>query len=199
MPNDDQSPLLRRIKHGGRRGGDSDLRRTYAGWRSMRERCLRPRHVSFSNYGGRNITICERWLHGENGMHPFLCFVTDIGLRPPGKTLDRIDPNKNYEPTNARWSTPREQRANQRKVARIEKFTDEEIEQESQQRVKQFRDGALKLRQAATLPADEQRGVFTRLADLCERVADHLDAFAAVGSAPRDAEDEDYASERRPS
>jgi hypothetical protein len=168
----------------------------------MRERCLRPNHASYDDYGGRGIRICQRWLIGEGGEHPFVLFVKDMGLRPPGTSLDRIDVDTDYEPENCQWSTAQHQRLNQRKVARIEKFSDGEIEQESQQRLKQFRDALLKLRQAADLPADEQGRVFAGLADLCERVADRLDAFAAFGSALRGAEDEgsnDHASERRPS
>jgi hypothetical protein len=147
----------------------------------MRERVLRRNHISFPEYGGRGVRICERWLHGTHDLHPFQCFIADIGLRPPGTSLDRWpDVNGDYEKSNVRWSTPREQRAHQRKIARIENFDDDEIEREGQQRLEQFRDAVQKLRQAAALPADERRGVFTRLADLCERMADHLDAFAAL-------------------
>ena len=58
------------------------------------------------HYGGRGITICDRWLHGEGGKSGFACFLADIGPRPsPKHELDRIDPNGNYEPGNVVWST----------------------------------------------------------------------------------------------
>jgi hypothetical protein len=77
-----------------------------------------------SDYGGRGITICPGWL-GPDG---FQNFATDMGLRPRGKTLDRINPNRNYEPTNARSATPKVQANNKRShwAARIAKEMTEE-------------------------------------------------------------------------
>lgn len=81
--------------------------REYISWRSMIERCTYPKHKSFKDYGGRGITICERWLHS------FENFLADMGLRPQGMTLDRYPNNDgNYEPSNCRWATANEQRAN---------------------------------------------------------------------------------------
>jgi hypothetical protein len=77
-------------------------------WRGMIERCSNPRHIGFKYYGARGITVCERWRKS------FAAFFADMGPRPPGLTLDRIDPNGNYKPDNCRWITPREQRRNQR-------------------------------------------------------------------------------------
>ena len=75
---------------------------SYNTWRGMKLRCEDPANKSFKYYGARGITYCERWKVFEN-------FIEDMGLRPEGKTLDRIDPDGNYEPSNCRWLTPTEQ------------------------------------------------------------------------------------------
>lgn len=76
----------------------------------MKARCLNPRNRDYARYGGAGVKIAERWL-GADG---FKNFVEDLGERPPGKTLDRIDPSGDYTPEGCRWATPAEQRANQR-------------------------------------------------------------------------------------
>lgn len=75
----------------------------------MRARCYKPYSISYPNYGGRGITVCQRWLDSVAN------FIEDMGERPPGTTLDRIDNDGNYEPSNCRWATPKEQSANQRR------------------------------------------------------------------------------------
>jgi hypothetical protein len=81
--------------------------RAYQCWQNMKTRCFNPRHRAYRWYGGRGITVCERWLIFEN-------FYADMGEPPPGMSLDRIDLHGNYEPGNCRWATVAEQLANRR-------------------------------------------------------------------------------------
>jgi len=76
----------------------------------MIERITNTNHKSYLFYGGRGITVCDRWVNS------FELFLEDMGERPDGMTLDRIDPNGNYEPNNCRWADDKTQRHNQRVV-----------------------------------------------------------------------------------
>lgn len=96
-----------RTKHGHTARGKTSA--AWRCWNNMIQRCFNPNSSWYHRYGGRGITVCEHWL----GKHGFENFLTDMGEPPPGMTLDRFpDKDGNYEPTNCRWATPREQTIN---------------------------------------------------------------------------------------
>jgi hypothetical protein len=99
--------------------GESHVSAEHRTWRAMHERCYQRTHVAYDRYGGRGIRVCDAWT-GPNG---YVQFLNHMGRRPsPKHSIDRIDPDGNYSPSNCRWSTLVEQANNKRNNRRIEAF-----------------------------------------------------------------------------
>lgn len=135
----------------------SNVQPTYNSWRKMIDRCYNPNHVQYRNYGGRGITVCAEW-RGD-----YAAFHRDMGDRPPGKSLDRVDNDLGYSKENCKWSTQKEQSRNTQRtrrypfkgaLLRIDELVEVTglSEQTLRGRLKQVRLGIWTLEEALTLP-----------------------------------------------
>src|SRR5437879_5828925 len=81
---------------------------TYRTWAEMKTRCYNKKRPEYPRYGGRGIKVCDSWLHS------FTNFFADMGVKPKGFSIDRVDNDGNYEPRNCRWATRLQQARNMR-------------------------------------------------------------------------------------
>jgi len=109
-------PRTRRRKNRDLKGLSKKFQAEYDALKNAISRCHQEMTKRFSHYGARGIAVCDRWRFGEDGKPGFLCFLEDMGARPKGLTLDRIDNDGNYAPDNCRWATWKVQAANQRRA-----------------------------------------------------------------------------------
>lgn len=97
----------------GASGGRKQKTPEYHSWLAAKQRCFNPNNIAYRYYGGRGIGMCDRWKDS------FAAFLADMGSRPEGMSLDRIDSDGHYEPGNCRWATRTTQSANQRRPRKL--------------------------------------------------------------------------------
>lgn len=113
--------LRREITGGLKKSHGKSSTREYAVWRSMRRRCNNSKDKSYFDYGGRGIKVCSRW-------NEFSLFLKDMGERPSNKhSIERLDNNKGYEPSNCTWATQSQQAKNRRPMRALNNFSSEDL------------------------------------------------------------------------
>ena len=100
-----------RLKHGDNKVGD--MNNLYSLWIAIKQRCYNPNRKQYSDYGGRGINVYSEWINDYSTFKKWI--LNNIGERPKGLTLDRINNDGNYEPNNLRWANRITQRQNRRK------------------------------------------------------------------------------------
>ena len=142
--------------------------RTWKSWSCMRERCMNPNAHGYSLYGARGIKICSRWDRFES-------FLVDMGERPDGFTIDRIDTDGNYEPGNCRWASWKQQNNNKRNNRRFNGKTAAEIADELGTNYVTTRKRLIRAEQAANvmvrpvgLPVAGQQELISMAAQVCK-------------------------------
>ncbi len=103
----DHDAIARKTKHG------MTSSREYRRWAGIKQRCNNPNDLGYKNYGGRGIRMCDRWNDS------FENFLEDMGEAPPGMSIDRIDNDGDYDPSNCQWATPATQHRNRRNNHRM--------------------------------------------------------------------------------
>lgn len=129
----------------------------YSAWVSMIQRCNNPNSRAYKDYGARGIIVCDEWMSFDN-------FLRDMGCRPDSMTLDRIDNNGNYEPSNCRWATRKQQMRNRRNNRILEyngkKLTLTEWSEETGLTIETIRNRlrlGWDLSHALTVPSDDKK------------------------------------------
>lgn len=138
------------------RHGHANKSKTYRTWKEMRQRCMNQNADQWQWYGGRGISICERWSDFES-------FLADMGERPEGTTIDRIGPDGNYEPDNCRWATGKQQALSNRGVIRKGVQPHNKISEGELRMMLKMRDGGAKLAQIAAATGRHISSVCTAL------------------------------------
>jgi hypothetical protein len=120
-----------RLRHG--HAGSRSRSSEYRAWQDMKSRCLNPKTTNYQDYGGRGITVCERW------MNSFETFLQDMGKKPaPDYSLDRRKNNGPYDPQNCQWATRDAQLKNRRCYRAIENFSDDILQTEIWRRTPEY-------------------------------------------------------------
>jgi hypothetical protein len=115
-----------RLRHGCSARAGIKASPEYSAWLALKGRCCNKNNKDFAKYGGRGISVCDRWINS------FENFSKDMGKRPSSEhSIDRIDVNGNYHPDNCRWATIIQQRQNQRPKTRVTLFNGENTHQAS--------------------------------------------------------------------